>query len=505
MTTTITAQASERFRQLIAQRLGLHFEEPKLGFLAEVLKRRVEATVRSSDAYLDLLETEALPTELGELALELTVGETYFFRNNEQFRAFSDVVLPERMRARAGERRLRLLSAGCASGEEAYTLAILLQELVPDPTWQMSLTGADVNPAMVEKATRGRYSSWSLRETPSEVQRRWFRTDGREFVLDERIRNAVRFEQRNLSVADPALWLPEAYDVVFCRNFLMYLTPEHAQRVVERIAGALAPDGYLFLGHAETLRGLSRDFHLCQTHGTFYYQRKRGSPPPPVETRTAQPSLSTALPLVDLMAGSYGWVDAIRRASERIQVLTGPPSALSTSAPPRSSPRTDLGAVTELLQRERFSEALGLVEGLPSDTARDSDVLLLRAVLLLHSGQPSEAEKSCQALLAIDELNAEAHYVLALCREGEGDAQGAIDHDAMAAYLDRSFAMPHLHLGLVTRKQGDHQTARRELELAMALLQREEPSRLLLFGGGFGRESLVALCKAELVNCGGGG
>lgn len=506
MTTTITTHANERFRRLIAQRLGLQFEEGKLGFLAEVLKRRVEATGRGSEAYLDLLETEPVLAELGELAQELTVGETYFFRNNEQFRVFSDIVLPERMRARTSERCLRLLSAGCASGEEAYTLAILLQELAPDPTWEMSLVGVDVNPAMVKKATRGRYSSWSLRETPSEIQRRWFRTDGREFVLDERIRSAVRFEQRNLAVADPALWLPEAYDVVFCRNFLMYLTPDHAQRVVERIAGALAPDGYLFLGHAETLRGLSRDFHLCQTHGTFYYQRKRQRESPPVtETRTARPSPSNGLPLVDLVAGSYGWVDAIRRASERIQTLTGAPSTVPPNTPLRSPQRTDLGAVIELLQRERFSEALGLVEDLPSGTARDPDVLLLRAVLLIHSGKPGEAERCCQALLAIDELNAEAHYVLALCREGEGDAQGAIDHDAMAAYLDRGFAMPHLHLGLVTRKQGDHQTARRELELAMALLQREEPSRLLLFGGGFGRESLVTLCKAELANCEGGG
>ena len=109
----------------------------------------------------------------------------------------------------------------------------------------------------------------------------------------------------------------------------------------------------------------------------------------------------------------------------------------------------------------------------------------------------------CERLLAIDELNAGAHYALALCREGDGDRQGAIDHDQVAIYLDGSFAMPRLHLGLVARKRGDLETARRELGQALVLLQREDAARLLLFGGGFGRDALVALCRAELAGCGG--
>jgi chemotaxis protein methyltransferase CheR len=504
MNSAITASESERFRGAIARCMGLHFDDSRLDFLAEVLRRRMESTGRTSEAYLDLLDDEPAAGEVSQLAQELTVGETYFFRNSEQFRAFCEIALPQRMQARAGVRRLHLLSAGCASGEEPYSLAMLARERVPDPAWEVSVQGLDINPAALARARRGRFSSWSLRETTPEVQRRWFRSDGREFVLDESIRSAVRFEERNLTVADPGWWPAEYYDVVFCRNMLMYLTPEHAQRVVERIAGAMAPDGYLFLGHAETLRGLSRDFHLCQTHGTFYYQRKKAGEPQARWPEGGRQTPPMPAPLAGLVAGSYGWVEAIERASQRIHTLTRPAPAMTSSAPSPASARADLGAVIEMLQRERFGEALGLVEGLPGGAGRDPDVLLLRAVLLIHSGQPREAERFCQALLEIDELNAEAHYVLALCREGEGDAQGAIDHDAMAAYLDRTFAMPHLHLGLITRKRGDHQTARRELDQAMSLLQRENPARLLLFGGGFGRESLMAVCRAELAICGGG-
>jgi chemotaxis protein methyltransferase CheR len=155
-----------------------------------------------------------------------------------------------------------------------------------------------------------------------------------------------------------------------------------------------------------------------------------------------------------------------------------------------------------LLQRERFAEALAVVQGFPPESRRDADVLLLRAVLLVQDAQLSDAEATCTQLLAIDELNAGAHYVLALCREHGHDNTGAGEQYQMAAYLDAAFAMPRLHLGLMARRNGDCISARREFEQALVLLRREEAPRLLLFGGGFDREALIALCDAELTACG---
>jgi chemotaxis protein methyltransferase CheR len=142
------------------------------------------------------------------------------------------------------------------------------------------------------------------------------------------------------------------------------------------------------------------------------------------------------------------------------------------------------------------------MRGLPSQLARDPDVLLLRAVLLTHGGQLEIAVEACKEVLAIDDLSAGAHYLLALCREGAGDRQGAVDHDQVATYLDPAFAMPRLHLGLLAQRAGDREAARRELGHALTLLQREDASRLLLFGGGFGREALLALCRSELARAG---
>ena len=499
----------DRFRNIVARRLGLQFDDSKLGFLGDLLRRRLSANGHVCESYLRNLESGASQNELNALVLELTVPETYFFRNIDQFRVFSEVVLPDRLRAQRCGRRLRFLSAACASGEEAYTLAILLREVSADPSWAVSILGIDINPLMLERAAHARYSNWALRETPLDVQRRWFRSGGSDMVLDETIRTSVRFEQSNLVEDDPEIWQPDAYDAIFCRNVIMYFTEETSKAVVTRLARALAPGGYLFLGHAETLRGLSHDFHLHHSHGTFYYQRKEGADQSAkrVSTGMAASFTAAAAPLAAIVDQADTWGGVICSATEQIQAFSQAPISPSLPGRPvpivQRQPGWNLCLPLDLLRTEQFEEALAVVQSLPPESARDPDVLLLQAVLLADSGRLEPAEEVCHQLLKIDELNSGAHYVLALCREGAKDQSAAANHDQVAVYLDPAFAMPRLHLGLLARRAGDSNAARRELGQALALLQREDASRLLLFGGGFNREALLGLCRAELIACGG--
>jgi chemotaxis protein methyltransferase CheR len=498
MTNLVGSPDVERFQAAIGQHLGLFFEDARRGYVAEVLQRRLAQLGASAEVYLAQIELGLGHDECAELARELTVGETYFFRNREQFAALAEIALPDRMWANAAERSLRLLSAGCASGEEAYSLAITVRQIAATVGWDVSVRAVDLNPAALKKAARARYTSWALRETSAEAQRRWFRTAGQEFLLDPGISSTVRFDQRNLAGDDDELWRPANLDVVFCRNVIMYFTPEHARALVARIGRALRPGGYLFLGHAETLRGVSDDFHLRHTHGTFYYVRKDRIGVAPLASLPKADELAINS---DPVAEGDGWVDVIREASERVAALADRPAQLPMRDLPSAA--LDLTGILDLLRREQFGEALKLLRAQSELAKSDPDTLLLEATLLTNSGLLPAAEETCRRLLAIDELNAGAHYILALCREGSGDLVGAAEHDRVAAYLDPHFAMPRLHLGLLARRTGDRSAAQRELAQALVLLRHEDASRLLLFAGGFSRVALLGLCDAALRDCGG--
>lgn len=500
---------AERFRTVLGQRIGLLFDDAKLGYLGTVLQRRIEKRGRDSAAYLWELEHEPSHGEISALARELTVGETYFFRNHEQFRALAEVVLPERLRRSSGQKTLRLLSAGCSSGEEAYSMAIVAREGIPDPTWNSAIRAVDINPSALQKARQAHYSAWALRETPEDIRSRWFRAEGRQFALDDAIRRMVAVEAANLATDDLDLWRPATYDVIFCRNVLMYFEPMRMRGVIARFARALVPGGFLFLGHAETLRGVSDEFQLCNSHGTFYYclsDAPRPSPVPsrefpPKESCEFAPKASSVRISPRLCKQDATWFDDIRLASERVATLL-PMGEFCRLTGRRQviAPQFDPALTMALLREERFAEALDHLREQSRGHDRDAEVLLLETTLLVHSGQVVPAERSALRLLSIDQDNAGAHYLLALCRDHAGDSDGACDHHRAATMLDPAFAMPRVHLGLLARRDGDHNAACREFARARALLKDEAPSRVLLFGGGFSRESLMALCDSALMD-----
>lgn len=468
-----------RFRDLLTQRLGWQFDDSRLPGLAGTLAARAAAGRLPCASYINQLHRPGLSDEWALLARELSIAETYFLRYPDQFQALVQQVLPERL---AGDAMpLQILSMGCASGEEPYSLAIMVRECLPDAAARVRILGADLNPALLERARSGRYSSWSLRELPEPLRARWFRVEGSNHVLQPEIVRAVEFSPRNLALEDPDFWQAARFDVVFCRNLLMYFSFEQARAAIERIARSLVPGGYLFLGHAETLRGLSTGFDICQ-RGDAYFYRKQGR---------SQGAVAPAAPLLLPTIAADSWVEAIRAASARIERLSD-----RAGTPPAEVPRApDLGAVHDSLQQERYGQALAQLDLLPAHQGGDPDVLLLRAVALCHHGELQAAQAVCHRLLADDGCNAGAHYVLALCHEAGGDWPQALRHDRLACHLDPDFAMPRLHLGLLARRMGESERAARELRQAAGLLRQEDAARLLLFGGGFRREALIALCQ----------
>jgi chemotaxis protein methyltransferase CheR len=272
----------------------------------------------------------------------------------------------------------------------------------------------------------------------------------------------VRWQRYNVADEDPALWRPEQYDVIFCRNLLMYLTPATARSLIRRMTRALAPGGTLFLGHTDSLGSSPEGLGQRHSHGAFHYRRPLVTAPP---VARVQPP-----------------------------VVRVPPPA------PTPSPRH--AHLLGLLREERFAEALSALEGDAGAATHPRD-LLLHGVLLALAGRLPDAEMAARRLLDLDGLSADAHHLLGVCLEDGASVDVAIGHYRLAAYLDPAFAMPRLRMGLLARRRGDDGVATGELDRALHLLRGEDDDRITLFGGGFGRIALAALCRAERDACGG--
>lgn len=478
--TAVSTDHLRAFAHAVGETLGLDVTEARFGELEGILNARLNACGLEPASYLAWLHAESETRELEALASLLTVSETFFFRHQQQLDAGVARLLHW---ARAGgPTPLRVLSLGCASGEEPYSLAMLLLERWPENPERFEIVAADLNPVALERARRGEFGQWSLRATSQATIARWFERQGKTFVLSPVVRDRVRFLPGNIANDDASVFTRGPYHAIFCRNVLMYFTREQYQRAVSRLARALAPGGCLFLGHAETLRGLDTDLELTSDGAAFYYLRAESS-------RDDRPSQQLA-PSLALSDDDTPWMDTIARSTARVAALAAvdlPAEHAPTAQPPLA-----------LLQQERFDQALHALRSMPSSTAREPEMRLLEAVLLLHQSDLDGAETSSRELLLDPELAASGHYLLALCCEARTDLSTAAKHDQAAIAADPVFSLPRLHLGRVLRRLGSS-GATDELVIARRLLEREDPARLALFGAGLGRASLLAFCDAELM------
>ncbi len=490
----------ERFRTALGVLSGFDLQQQKADLLGELLAHRIRQTRSAGiEPYLQRLTSVATSAdELRELATELTVNETYFFREPAHLAAFVEHAVPALVGhpGEASARPLRILSAGSSSGEEAYSVAMLLEKHRPDlVALGSSVVGIDLSPTVLQKARRGRYTDWSLRQTPLECRERYFRKEGSEHLLSESIVSMVRFEQRNLLDEDSAFWKPEVFDVIFCRNVFIYFSPDAVAAVVDRFRRALKPGGFLFLGSAETLRGVTDKFSLLTAPNAFFYRIDAGHP-----NVEATPPLRRPLEGPVEPPFNSAWIHEIDASSERLQLLASSSApSLQVPAAPEAAP-WDFEATLSLFRRECFDEALA---SFPAQGPWSSRARVLRAVILTNRGEVDAAERLCRALLAREELPAEAHYLIAYGREQTGDVSAAAFHDRAASELDATFAMPRFHLAALAKRGGDFHQAREHFVRAHGLLATENEERITLFAGGFTRSGLQQLCLTELHSCGG--
>jgi chemotaxis protein methyltransferase CheR len=275
----LTVEEFSLFRSLIYQESGMYFADGKREFLDYRIRKRMQATATATPYWYYRFVAEHRAAELPALLESVTINETSFFRNPPQIELLRRQVLPGLLtrKGQASERRLRIWSAGCSTGEEPYTLAIAALELLEGACgWELQIFASDLSQRAMEQAERARYPAAKVRETvPAEILSKYFDPVGEDYQVKDRVRRQVSFDIRNLKHESGLTDI----DVIFCRNVMIYFDDEERRRVVDRFHRSLNPGGFLFLGHAESLHGLDDRFEFVFADKGTAYQKPGGAEP----------------------------------------------------------------------------------------------------------------------------------------------------------------------------------------------------------------------------------
>lgn len=265
-------------REFVAEEFGILLDEGRGNYLAPRLIPRIEELgfESFSDYYACLKFSPRGCEEHQRLITLLTNNETYFFREDAQLQILAGHILPElkEKKQKAGEKKIRIYSAGCSSGEEVYTIAMLLLEsghFLWD--WDIRITGIDIDAEMLARAREGVYSGRAFQSTPSQYLDRYFKKCDDGLQVKEVLRRITSFKEGNLLRLDPFLQNDPA-DVIFCRNVFIYFSEDTTKRVVENFAGLLEPEGYLFLGHSESLSRITSRYQPIRHDGAIIYRKR---------------------------------------------------------------------------------------------------------------------------------------------------------------------------------------------------------------------------------------
>jgi len=414
----------------VIERTGHFYYQDKDDLLWERVRKRLRATgLPDSSAYLTLLDDPISgPAEWGKLEAEITIGETFFFRYAEQFAALRETILPEIIARKAATRRLRIWSAGCSTGAEPYSLAILANEILGESlgAWRVSIVGTDINDSFLKAARQARFGKWALRSMPEEQRQRYFVGTGKEqWEVRREFRALVRFERHNLlSLLDGTSPLEITdFDLILCRNVLIYFHPDTVTRIVEALRDRLGDDGWMLLGHAEPNPAFSTMMQILNLPGTVAYRRGAGTAPLPVPV-PSQP----------------------RATLQEWKPLLPEPGL---EAPPRTP------ALPRLTKTQQKAPPLPVPQA-AGDLLGD---IKTRA----NAGDFAAAAELCRRALVTEPLNAALYFYQGLILRALGRPDEAEKSFLKSLYLDKNFAMAHYHLGLLLLAEGRSAPGRRSL------------------------------------------
>jgi chemotaxis protein methyltransferase CheR len=437
------------FQELLIETCGLRFEEGRNQSLHLALWQRLQH--RGYDSYREYYNLLKFHPEgrleIRELLDLITIGETYFFRTKGQFHVLMRFVLPEIIQRKLSsqDKGLRVWSAGCSRGDEAYSIAIAMMEVLPSyKEWRISILGTDINRNGLACAKEAIYGDKDIAHLPKEYLNKYFKTRGSTYLLNSEVKEIVQFEYHNL-VKDPFIHEGmQNVDIIFCRNVTIYLDCQTIRRVIENFYSCLAREGYLFLGHAETLWQISSKFERVEFPQTFIY-KKRFSPD---QEDSVKPFM--AVPEMN--------VEDLTCARETL------PSSNAIIAQDKNHILTRLSQATILANEAKYKEA--------------ADLLV--------------------KLIEADNLSVEAYYLLGVLFYKSGDLKEAETQFRKVIYVDPDSVLAYFNLGNIYLYQRKYRQAAREFRNAIRLSEKRPKDEQIKFCEDFTVEFLLRACRNNL-------
>lgn len=430
-------------KEHVVESTGLSYYTDKDLDLARRVSRRLSSLgVNDCASYLTVLRDPIRgPSELDALVAEITIAETYFFRHSEHFDALRDIVLPNIMARKRAHRHLRIWCAGCADGPEPYSLAILLhREMKHDLRgWDISILGTDINRQGLARAREGKFEEWALRSTPENLKRDCFLQEGKLWSIAPHYKEWVSFQYHNLvDHSFPSLLNNlSAFDLIVCRNVMIYFAPDLMRRLIRQFYNCLVPSAWFLVGPAEPNMSYFQSFHTVNAPGVTLYQK---------------PEQPVASPNVEVVA---------------IPACRPPVPCVETTA-------------RHALASESFDPTI-------ADVRRHAD-----------SGAWEAALECSDRLLGKENLNPTVHFYRALVLEHITKHSEAEQSLRRAIYLDRQFVLAHYYLGLLLQSRGDPRQAERSFKNTLDLLLPRCDADTFVDADGITAAELRKLAKIQL-------
>lgn len=450
------AAVLRRFENLIRAQSGIHMRDQETPLLDKTLTVRMQALrISAPESYLDFLsnDTSEAASEWTRLFVLLTNQESYFFRDAGQLSVIRDHILPELIQRNRHTRTLRLWSAGCSTGEEPYSLAMMIEEVLPlREEWRVVILGTDLSEAALERAQSGVYGSWSFRALDAPMKERFFRARAGKWEVRPPLRKMVTFSTGNLLLDVFPSRANEVHDMdlIVCRNVFIYFGREAVARVLRKFSATLRPDGFLVTGHAELHDVPLGELQIRTFPQTVVYQRSL-APLTPREVR-----VPLALPATPATPVSF-------------VPLPNPTPARSTPVIASSSQVTREARTS--IQAGRHAAALQILKALLEREPRHLEALCLAAQASANAGCLEEAEALCRQALVVSPFAPLPYHVLARISEERGDAQNAKNLLKKVIYLNPASVRSYLELSAIYLREGDPNRAAQMQRAAMSALE----------------------------------